>query len=259
MNPVIVRNVHIGQGIPKICVPIIATTREEILEAAQKIAHSSADMVEWRVDWFESVQEMQKVVGLSAELRQILGEIPILFTFRTKAEGGEKELHTRAYVMLNKMMIASGNIDLVDVEVYTAQEAAAELVETAHKHGVKVVGSNHDFLGTPEKDELVRRLCYMQSIGVDIPKIAVMPKDIKDVLLLLEATHEMKTQYADRPIVTMSMSRTGLISRVAGEIFGADITFGTLGNASAPGQIPVEDLRKMLEIMHTYVESEKKS
>lgn len=249
MESVKVRNVDVGEGMPKICVPIVGATREEILETAKEILDSSADLVEWRADWFESVLEMQKVVALSAELRKILGDIPILFTFRTKAEGGERELNAKPYAMLNKMMIASGNIDLVDVEVFEAEEVAS-IIETAHKYGVKVVGSNHDFEKTPDQDEIVRRLCYMQDIGVDIPKIAVMPKCKKDVLTLLFATEEMASKYANRPIVTMSMAGIGSISRVACETFGSAITFGALKKASAPGQIQVEDLKKMLEIMH---------
>lgn len=251
MNPVRVRNVSIGEGMPKICVPIVGRTKEEILETAKQISHSSADLAEWRVDWFDAVLEMQKVVGISVELREILGDMPILFTFRTKAEGGEKELNARAYAMLNKMMIASGNIDLVDVEVFMAEDVATDIVATAHKYGVIVVGSNHDFAKTPDKKEIVQKLCHMQSVGVDIPKIAVMPRNKKDVLTLLEATDEMSTQYADRPIVTMSMSQMGAVSRIAGETFGSAITFGALQKTSAPGQIQVEDLKKVIEIMHT--------
>lgn len=249
MNPVKVRNVCIGEGMPKICVPIVGKTREEILETAKEILNSPADLVEWRVDWFESVLEMQKVVALSKELRDIFGDMPILFTFRTKAEGGARELNAKPYAMLGKMMIASGNIDLVDVEVFTAEAEVASLIEAAHKHGVKVVGSNHDFAKTPDKEEIIRRLFYMQSLGVDIPKIAVMPQCKKDVLTLLSATEEMASEHATCPIVTMSMGRLGAVSRVAGETFGSAITFGALQKASAPGQIPVEELKKMLENM----------
>ena len=35
MNTVKVRNIEIGAGIPKICVPIVGVTREEILAAAR--------------------------------------------------------------------------------------------------------------------------------------------------------------------------------------------------------------------------------
>ena len=251
MNPITVRNVSIGEEMPKICVPIVGKTREEILEAAKQILDTPADLVEWRADWFESVFEMQKVVALSAELRDVLGNIPILFTFRTKAEGGETELNVKPYVMLNKMMIASGNIDLVDIEVFTAKEQVASMIETAHKYSVKVVGSNHDFGSTPDMDEIVSRMCYMQNAGVDIPKIAVMPQCRKDVLTLLCATEKMASNYAKGPIVTMSMTGMGAVSRVAGEIFGSAITFGALKKTSAPGQIQVKELKKILEIMHT--------
>lgn len=250
MNLVKVRNVNIGEGMPKICVPIVEKTREDILATAKEILKTPADMVEWRADWYEAVCEMQKVVALSKELREILGDLPILFTFRTKAEGGEKELNPRAYKMLNCMMIESGNIDLVDVEVFMAGGDSIDIIETAHEHNVKVVGSNHEFAMTPDKDEIVRRLCYMQNLGVDISKIAVMPQRKKDVLTLLEATEEMASTHAERPIVTMSMSEMGTISRIAGETFGSSITFGTLKKESAPGQIGVEELKNILEIMH---------
>ena len=250
MNPIIVRNIAIGEGMPKICVPIVGKTREEILMNAKEMLSVPADLVEWRADYYESVFEMRKVVALSAELREILGDMPILFTFRTKEEGGEKELNPRIYAMLYQMMIASGNIDLVDVEVFAMDKEVLAIIEIAHKYGVKVVGSNHDFTQTPEKEEIVRRLCHMQSIGVDISKIAVMPQRKEDVLTLLSATQEMVSKYAERPIVTMSMTAMGVVSRILGETFGSAITFGALNKVSAPGQIPVNELKNILEIIH---------
>ena len=65
----------------------------------------------------------------------------------------------------------------------------------------------------------------MQELGADIPKIAVMPQCKKDVLTLLEATREMAEEHADRPIITMSMAGTGLISRLCGEVFGSATYF----------------------------------
>ena len=113
----------------------------------------------------------------------------------------------------------TGYFDLVDVEAFTGDEIVKEIVAAAHECGVKVVASNHDFDKTPEKDEIVRRLCKMQDLGADIPKIAVMPTCRRDVLTLLCATEEMYTEHADRPIITMSMAGTGLISRLCGEEF----------------------------------------
>ena len=52
MNPVVVRNVKIGEGIPKICVPIVGITREEILESGKNIGAIGADVVELRMYLF---------------------------------------------------------------------------------------------------------------------------------------------------------------------------------------------------------------
>lgn len=249
MNPIVVRNIKIGEGMPKICVPIVGKTEDEILKAAQDIVGSSADLVEWRADWFESVFEIEKVKVVAGELRKVLGELPLLFTFRTKAEGGETEITYEQYADILYQVADTKIVDMVDVEIYIDVNVA-ELIAGLKEKEVVVVGSNHDFLKTPPKDELIKRLCYMQKIGVDIPKIAVMPQNKNDVLTLLSATEEMSSKHAKGPIITMSMAGLGAVSRVAGEMFGSAITFGAMQKASAPGQINVEELKKMLEILH---------
>ena len=250
MNPVVVRDVRIGEGIPKICVPITGTTREEIIEEAGMISSKPADMAEWRADWYEDIFDVQKVREVLRCLRESLQEMPILFTFRTKGEGGERDIDAGSYMKINKAAIASGYIDLADVELFSGDETVRELIEEAHRLGVKVVLSNNDFEKTQEKDEIVSRLRRMQKLGADLLKIAVMPGSTRDVLILLEATEEMRCTYADRPLITMSMSQTGMISRLCGEVFGSAVTFGAVGKASAPGQIRAEKLKDVLELIH---------
>ena len=250
MNTVKVRNIEIGAGIPKICVPIVGVTREEILAAAENIKSTKADVVEWRVDWYEDIFDFTKTEATMQALREVIGEMPILFTFRTSKEGGEKAIETGDYVKLNQNAAKTGLIDLVDVEAFTGDEAVKAVVETAHANGVKVIASNHDFHKTPAKEEIVSRLRKMQDLGADIPKIAVMPQNKKDVLTLLAATEEMAREYADRPIITMSMSGTGVISRLCGEVFGSALTFGAVGKVSAPGQMGIEDLTTVLGLLH---------
>ena len=250
MNTVKVRNIEIGAGIPKICVPIVGVTREEILAAAENIKSTKADVVEWRVDWYENIFDFTKTEATMQALREVLGEMPILFTFRTSKEGGEKAIETEAYVELNQNAAKTGLVDLVDVEVFTGDDVVKAVVEIAHENGVKVIASNHDFHKTPAKEEIVSRLRKMQELGADIPKIAVMPQNKKDLLTLLAATEEMVSEYADRPIITMSMSGTGVISRLCGEVFGSALTFGAVGKVSAPGQMRIEDLTTVLGLLH---------
>ncbi len=250
MNTVKVRNIEIGAGAPKIIIPIVGVTKEEILDAARSFASVTYDVVEWRVDWFEGVFDFAKVEEVLKELRDILGDKPLLMTFRTSKEGGEKAIADADYIDLNVKVANTGYVDFVDVEIFTGDDVVSTIIEKAHAAGVKVIASNHDFHKTPAKSDIIYRLRKMQDMGADIPKIAVMPQNKKDVLTLLAATEEMANDYADRPIITMSMAGTGVISRLCGEVFGSSMTFGAVGKASAPGQMGAEDLNTVLALLH---------
>lgn len=250
MGPVKVRNIVIGEGMPKICVPIVGVTKKDIIAEAQSFDAIPVDVVEWRVDWFEHVFETEAVLDVLKDLREALGDTALLMTFRTSKEGGEKAIDAEAYAALNIAAAKSGYVDMVDVEVFTGDEIVSRIIREAHTAGVKVVASNHDFDKTPDKDDIVSRLRKMQDMDADIPKIAVMPQSKKDVLTLLAATEEMHSTYADRPIITMSMAGTGVISRLCGEVFGSALTFGAAKKASAPGQMGVNDLHTVLKLLH---------
>lgn len=245
-----VRKLVIGEGKTKVIVPIVGKTRAEIVEKAASFKDYEIDMVEWRVDFYEDVFEVEKLVETAKQLRSALGEdMPLLYTFRTADEGGEKPIDHAAYTALNKAVAESGYVDLVDVQIFEGDDVVRENIDNIHAAGCKVVGSNHDFHKTPEKAELVRRLTKMSDMGCDIPKIAVWPQNRSDVLELFAATVEANDTI-DRPLITMSMSPIGGISRLAGEIFGSSMTFGMVGKASAPGQIPVEKLQSVLTVLH---------
>lgn len=249
-NIVKVKNIKIGEGIPKICVPIVGKTEEEIIEEINDLKGICLDVVEWRVDFFENVENIQQVKDVLNELRKYIPNTPLLFTFRSIKEGGQKLISKDYYTILNKEISNTGLIDLIDVELFMGDEIVNEIVEFAHEKEVKVVMSNHDFNKTPEKEEIISRLCKMQKLGADLPKIAVMPQNGRDVLVLLTATNEMVQVYADRPIITMSMAGMGVISRLCGEIFGSSLTFGAAKKVSAPGQISVEELNLILHVLH---------
>lgn len=250
MQTVWLRNVEVGAGAPKVIVPIVGKTREEIEAKGRELANIPLHVVEWRVDFYEDALDTQKVLETLRLLRAALGDTPILFTFRTKKEGGEKAIDMDAYTALNTAVAQSGDADVIDVEIFSGDEVVRRNIDAIHAAGKAVVGSNHDFDKTPSRADLIYRLRKMQDMGADIPKIAVMPKSKEDVLTLLAATEEMSRCYADRPIITMSMSATGVISRLCGEVFGSAMTFGAVGQVSAPGQIPVEQLNAVTEIIH---------
>lgn len=244
-----VRNLCFGTGSPKLCIPMVGTTREELLEETALVKTLPLDLVEWRADFFTGIENPGKGAGMLTELRAALGEIPILVTLRTKREHGELDVPDEAYARLNMELARTRQADLMDLELFTAPTVLRLLVAGVHACGMKIVMSNHDFDGTPPRPEIVNRLRKMRSWGAELPKIAVMPHSADDVLTLLDATREVARD-GKGPIITMAMGKLGVVSRMTGELFGSALTFGAAKKASAPGQIAVQELRRILDLLH---------
>lgn len=250
MQTVQIKNVILGEGAPKIIVSLMAKDIAAVKSEALAYRSADFDILEWRGDHFAAIADTAAALEALRELRAVFPDKPILFTFRSRKEGGEEELAPEAYIALNIAIAESGLVDAIDLELFTGDALVSQAIARAHAKGVKVVMSNHDFYKTPAKEEIVKRLTKMQELGADVPKIALMPESKTDVLTVLAATLEVSEKIADRPIITMSMSKTGVISRLAGEVFGSAATFGAVQKASAPGQISVTDLRTVLSIIH---------
>ena len=249
MRDVCVKGCSIGTGIPKICVPIVARNMREIFSQARATDSKKFDIVEWRVDWFDDFENLNEIRRASRVLHGILGERPILFTFRTPPEGGRHAIDPDYYFELNRVAVEEHLADMIDLELFAGDDKIRELIDYAHKKNSYVIISSHDFEKTPPQEELVRRLRHAEELGADILKTSVMPQNSRDVLELLSATEQMHRE-SDRPVVTMAMGKLGIISRLSGEIFGSAMTFGTIGYASAPGQISIGPLREVLQLLH---------
>lgn len=222
----------------KIAVPITDTTQRDVLNKALLIENSIADMVEWRVDYYEEVLDLNKVLETLEKLKVIIPNKPILFTFRTKGQGGTIEISHEYYKELNIKATDSKNVDLIDIEMF--------YLDKIGNINLPIVGSYHNFKETPSKKEMLSILKNMESMKADILKIAVMPNTPKDVLTLLDASYEMYTT-TGKPIISISMGEIGKISRISGELFGSYLTFASLGKESAPGQMSLEDLSIIME------------
>lgn len=261
-----VKDLEIGSGMPKICVPIVETTQEQILNQVKKIRQTAVDMVEWRADFFSEVEDFGRTAQTASLLQSMLGSLPLLFTFRTAREGGEREISFETYEGLLLHMAKSGCVDLIDVEVFrgydkmkrkrrewkTADSCNQPMRRLIRELSgdVPVVGSYHDFEKTPSREEILRRLFFMDKMNAAILKTAVMPQEQEDVICLMETTLLANRLIVDKPIITMSMGGLGAVTRIAGETFGSSVTFGCVGKESAPGQIEVSRLRQAMQLMH---------
>lgn len=242
-------SVPLHNGTPKICVPLVGRTLQELTDECRYVSSLPYDIIELRIDYLETVRDTQSVLDTLHQLRQILPDAPLLFTFRTCGEGGETAMAETAYFDLLQAVIASGLTDAIDIEYFRDRSGTDAALAAAARHHVTTVMSNHDFQQTPPKEELLRRLTDMKNRGAQVVKIACMPRSPQDVLTLLDATAAFTAAYPDTPCVTMSMGKLGVISRICGSTFGSAMTFGAARKTSAPGQLAVGDLAHMLNML----------
>lgn len=244
-----VRNLQLGAGKPVVCVPLAGKNKEDLKEQLVLIKAGPHDLVEWRADYMDEGTRPDNILNILRDIRGCLGDTVLLFTFRTKTEGGEQEISAKDYQELCRKTAASGLIDLIDVEYHMGEEILTGLIPAIQSTGTGVICSCHDFQKTPGHEEILWTLCRMQSLGADITKMAVMPQSRSDVLELLRASVEMEDQYADRPFITMSMGRLGALSRLAGYLDGSAVTFAAAGRASAPGQMSADGVNSALKLL----------
>lgn len=212
------------------------------------MSSNNTDLIEWRIDFFDQVEDAEKLVETAKKLRQVMSEMPLLTTFRTHFEGGVKKLSEEEYFDICRVLIKEKATDLLDLELFRKTSKLKEIIAEAHENNIYIIMSNHDFDKTPETSELERRLTLMKTYGADIAKIAVMPNSARDVLNLLLATDNIKYKL-NCPLITMAMGDLGKVTRISGEVFGSCLTFGTVGDASAPGQIESTNLKGILNTL----------
>lgn len=243
----IVKNLNIGDLPVKTIVPITAKTAEQAMAQAQVIASNpDVDLAEFRIDLLEFSADTKKVIALGQQLNQILKEKPLIATIRTHNEGGKMTVSDQNYEKIYREYLKKPFMQLLDIEMFRDAGSMVKLTQLAHDKKVLVIMSNHDFNKTPEQQEIENRLLKQDQMGADILKIAVMPKSKQDVFTLMNATLAV-SQKSQKPLLTMSMGQLGTISRVATANMGGSLSFGMIGEASAPGQIDVTQLKQLLK------------
>ena len=68
MQTITIKDVTIGEGVPKIIVPLMGTTEEELLKEVETVNALRPDIIEWRVDVFEQVESLEAVSDMISKL-----------------------------------------------------------------------------------------------------------------------------------------------------------------------------------------------
>lgn len=237
-----------GGGLPLVCTPIVGSNREAILSDLARVLPQKPDLIEWRVDFFREIAKAEEVLRTAHRIREAVGELPILFTVRTEREGGEPiSLREDERVQLYRAVCQTQCVDLIDFELNSSERDFTLVREAAHLFGIRLIGSFHDFSRTPAPERIRGEFTQAERLGADVVKVAVMPRELEDVLTLLGVTVEA-ARTLRIPLITVSMGGYGSLTRLFGWVFGSCVTFAMGEKSSAPGQVPIEELKMVLDI-----------
>jgi 3-dehydroquinate dehydratase-1 len=245
----------IGEGDETlVCTSLVAATRTGLLEELAAVLARKPDVIEWRADFFEKIADTDAVIGVARSIKEIAPGTTAIFTVRSVREGGQPiPLTPREVIELTAAVCSGTTFEYVDCELSNAAEAIVYLRQAARASGTRIIGSYHNFDRTPSAEVMHERIAEAERCGLDVAKVAVMPHDLRDVLTLLGVTLEAR-EMCSIPLITMSMGSYGALTRMVGGVFGSSLTFAVGLTSSAPGQIPIEDVRTVLEIVRKTVQ-----
>ena len=246
-KPIQVQGKSLGSGtLPVIITPLVGKTLAAILDEVTAIVPKRPDLLEWRIDFFEAIGDVQTVVDAALAIRQASGGIPVLLTRRNVTEGGMPiPIDEAAVVAMYAAACQAHCVEMIDYELSNAPEDLKQLREVSAANGIALIMSYHNFQLTPDADTLDSKFAAAERLGADVAKVAVMPTNEQDVLALLAATDRAR-QTLKIPLISMSMGGIGSLSRIVGWVYGSAATFAVGKSSSAPGQIAIEDLRAVL-------------
>ena len=230
---------------PLIAIPVAARTLQELKEKTAAIRSLPFDVLEWRMDGLDALSPELATQGLSLVKSEI--STPIIATIRTSKEGGSFPYEDALYEACVTAVMAGlrPGTDAVDVEM--ERTPAPRLIEKARALGLSVIVSFHDFSRTPKKEDIVSRFLTMKARHASIGKIAVIAHSREDACTMMDAMAQVHKTAPNFPFIGISMGPCGQVTRTEGGKAGSILTFASAGEASAPGQIALADMRWILD------------
>ena len=222
----------------KLIVSVMPRSIEEA-QAIDVMRYHDADIIEWRADFLPK----EAILQVAPAIFEKFAGRELVFTLRTRSEGGQIDLSSEEYVQIIKEVAQLYQPDYIDFEYFSYKDVFDQMLDFPN-----LVLSYHNFQETPEN--LMEILSELTSLKPKVVKIAVMANTEQDVLDLMNFTRGFKTLNPEQEYVTISMGKVGKVSRITSDVTGSSWSFASLDEASAPGQISLSSMKKIRELLN---------
>lgn len=258
MKPLKVRDLELDDSSFNICVTLTSRNEYALMNDLLKLKGKAFDLMEWRADYYTAHEENKENLILKPLklIKKLYNKKPLIATFRDISEGGQRDMEPDKLLEIRTDLIASGFVDIIDLELMNfrnkegqEQDANKEyqnLLRQAKEKGVKVILSAHDFIETPDVQKIIEVLKLEEECGADLAKIACFAKDESDAKKLLDASAAAaKTLLI--PHIAIAMGEEGEMTRVSKRLSSSAVTFASITESSAPGQLSLDELHEKIQ------------
>ncbi len=221
----------------KLCVSLTERTAKKCMEF---ISSAEADMVEHRMDFMDRIERLEEIYRATNK--------PIIATCRSRENGGRFGGDEEQRIS-SLLMAISGGASFVDVEIETDPTHLDLVREQTSKLECGLIISKHYHDSTPKWSDLLSMLVSLGSAKPDIIKLVMTPKTKDDCRRILQLYDEENRP--DQPLIAFGMGPLGRFTRVCALFLGAPFMYVSQdhGEAAAPGQISLSEMRKILEVL----------
>jgi len=218
----------------KTCVSIVENSSYKIKQNL-KDALKKSDYVEIRFDFLKTDEIPKTLESIKKDLKKIV------CTLRPKSEGGKFEGGEKERIAILKL-IAEYNPFLLDIEFNTIKKNK-ELAKYLKSTKTKLLISWHDFKKTPKFSELKSMMSQMTEFSHNV-KIVTTAKSVDDSTRTLQ----LYSKNRKNNLIAFAMGDNGRISRILCLYLGSPYTYVSLGKPVAPGQLSIDEVKKIISL-----------
>lgn len=248
-----------------IAVALQYKNRKQLIRDIQTAQDKKAEIIEIRFDYndqlvsllaeednnkFEDLKEEVFRTSEIFEIKKIL-KIPVIFTLRKKSQGGNLYIPEKVRLDLINYL-ATFQPDYIDIETDSDLSFIQELDKKVSKYGGKLILSYHNWEKTPAAGhitksitEFIEKLPSINHSNRNILKLIFTANHIQDNYRVLDICKKFKADNIN--LICFCMGGQGVPSRVSSIIFGGFLSFASIDEATAPGQVNIELFKKMLD------------
>jgi len=244
-----------------ISIPIKYTSIKEVTPIIDKAIKSKPNLIELRFDYISKIKTLNQ--DFVRDLLNIIHpHVAVIFTLRDSSEGGQLKIHPKERFKILKMFIET-KPDYLDIEMNTDKNVLDQIIKLTYQNEVKIIFSYHNYEKTINFDESIKLIqdfnekltqeLFLDSkkLEKNIYKVIFTAQNFEDNIIPLRLCKYFSN--SPQKLISFCMGPVGIFSRIMCVTVGSFLTYASLEEKTAPGQINIDEMREIYHLFPNFL------